>query len=90
MGALFSTDGKQIATSDAALLVRTLPLSKLHHVMLGSVAVAIGVAASFPGTLVSLAAGGGSGSGQRQSMRFGHPSGTQRVGGIAAQEENGE
>ena len=53
---------------------------------LGTAAVAIGVAAAIPGTLVNLAAGGGT----RQAVRFGHPSGTLRVGAEAAQEANGD
>jgi 2-methylaconitate cis-trans-isomerase PrpF len=41
--------------------------------------VAIGTAAAIPGTLVNLAAGGG----EREAVRFGHPSGTLRVGAQA-------
>ena len=39
----------------------------------------IGAAAAVPGTLVNLAAGGG----ERQAVRFGHPSGSLRVGAEA-------
>ena len=53
--------------------------------MMGTAAVAIGAAASIPGTLVNLAAGGG----ERDAVMFGHPSGTLRVGGEANQ-VNGE
>jgi hypothetical protein len=53
--------------------------------MMGTCAVAIGTAAAIPGTLVNLAAGGG----EREAVRFGHPSGTLRVGAEARQ-ENGE
>ncbi|MNT72487.1 3-methylitaconate isomerase [compost metagenome] len=53
--------------------------------MMGTAAVAIGTAAAVPGTLVNLAAGGGT----RQAVRFGHPSGTLRVG-AEAQLVNGE
>ena len=42
---------------------------------------AIGTAAAVPGTLVNLAAGGG----EREAVRFGHPSGTLRVGAEAKQ-----
>jgi 2-methylaconitate cis-trans-isomerase PrpF len=49
--------------------------------MMGTAAVAIGTAAAIPGTLVSAAAGGGA----RTAVRFGHPSGTLRVGAEAAQ-----
>jgi 2-methylaconitate cis-trans-isomerase PrpF len=47
--------------------------------MMGTAAVAIGTAAAIPGTLVNLAAGGG----ERNAVRFGHPSGTLRVGAEA-------
>ena len=60
-------------------------MGKLHHAMMGTAAVAIGTAAAIPGTLVNLAAGGG----ERNSVRFGHPSGTLRVGAEAA-ETDGE
>ncbi len=62
------------------LLVRALSMGRLHHAMMGTAAVAIGTAAAVPGTLVNLAAGGG----ERQAVRFGHPSGTLRVGAQAA------
>ena len=61
------------------LLVRALSMGKLHHAMMGTAAVAIGTAAAIPGTLVNLAAGGG----EREAVRFGHPSGTLRVGAQA-------
>ncbi len=51
--------------------------------MMGTAAVAIGTAAAIPGTLVNLAAGGGA----REAVRFGHPSGTLRVGAQAIQEK---
>ncbi|MPN48975.1 2-methyl-aconitate isomerase [bioreactor metagenome] len=54
-------------------------MGKLHHAMMGTAAVAIAAAAAVPGTLVNLAAGGG----ERNSIRFGHPSGTLRVGAEA-------
>jgi len=80
-----ASSGKQVATSDIDLLVRALSMGKLHHAMMGTAAVAIGTAAAIPGTLVNLAAGGG----ERSAVRFGHPSGTLRVGAEAVQ-ENGE
>ena len=61
------------------VLVRALSMGKLHHAMMGTAAVAIGTAAAIPGTLVNLAAGGG----EREAVRFGHPSGTLRVGAQA-------
>jgi probable AcnD-accessory protein PrpF len=76
-----ASSGKAVAASDIDLLVRAMSMGKLHHAMMGTAAVAIGTAAAIPGTLVNLAAGGG----ERQAVRFGHPSGTLRVGAEAAQ-----
>lgn len=76
-----SSSGKRVQAGDIDLLVRALSMGKLHHAMMGTAAVAIGTAAAIPGTLVNLAAGGGS----RTSVRFGHPSGTLRVGAEAIQ-----
>ena len=56
-----------------------MSMGKLHHAMMGTAAVAIGTAAAIPGTLVNLAAGGG----ERESVCFGHPSGTLKVGAEA-------
>ncbi|WP_250657492.1 2-methylaconitate cis-trans isomerase PrpF [Alkalimarinus coralli] len=80
-----SSSGKQVSVKDVDLLVRALSMGKLHHAMMGTAAVAIGTAAAIPGTLVNLAAGGGG----RTAVRFGHPSGTLRVGAEAV-EQNGE
>lgn len=80
-----SSSGKAVSASDVDLLVRALSMGKLHHAMMGTAAVAIGTAASIPGTLVNLAAGGG----DRSEVVFGHPSGTLRVG-AEAREVNGE
>jgi probable AcnD-accessory protein PrpF len=74
-----SSSGKSVTTTDIDLVVRALSMGKLHHAMMGTAAVAIGTAAAIPGTLVNLAAGGG----DRTSVRFGHPSGTLRVGAQA-------
>jgi probable AcnD-accessory protein PrpF len=74
-----ASSGKQIAAGDIDLLVRALSMGKLHHAMMGTAAVAIGTAAAIPGTLVSLAAGGRA----HEAVRFGHPSGTLRVGAQA-------
>ncbi|GAB3467865.1 2-methylaconitate cis-trans isomerase PrpF [Azotobacter salinestris] len=74
-----ASSGRQVQTSDVDLLVRALSMGKLHHAMMGTAAVAIGTAAAIPGTLVNLAAGGG----ERTAVRFGHPSGTLRVGAEA-------
>ncbi|MGF0236961.1 2-methylaconitate cis-trans isomerase PrpF [Rhodococcus sp. IEGM1300] len=83
--AYVASSGKAIAAGDVDLLVRALSMGKLHHAMMGTAAVAIGTAAAISGTLVNLAAGGI----ERNAVRFGHPSGTLRVGAEASQ-ENGE
>jgi probable AcnD-accessory protein PrpF len=80
-----SSAGKPVSAAEIDLLVRALSMGKLHHAMMGTAAVAIGTAAAIPGTLVNLAAGGG----KRTAVRFGHPSGTLRVGAEATQ-INGE
>jgi len=80
-----ASSGKRVAAGHIDLLVRALSMGKLHHAMMGTAAVAIGTAAAVPGTLVNLAAGGGS----RTAVRFGHPSGTLRVGAEASR-VNGE
>lgn len=80
-----ASSGKNIQAEDVDLLVRALSMGKLHHAMMGTAAVAIGTAAAVPGSLVNLAAGGG----EREAVRFGHPSGTLRVGAQAVQ-ENGQ
>ena len=71
-----SSSGKLIAKQDIDVLVRALSMGKLHHAMMGTAAVAIAAAASVPGTLVNQAAGGG----EKNSICFGHPSGTLKVG----------
>ena len=78
-----ASSGKAVAAADVDLLVRAMSMGKLHHAMMGTAAVAIGTAAAIPGTLVSLAAGGVG----REAVRFGHPSGTLRVGAEARQVE---
>ncbi len=83
--AYVSSSGKQVEVAAIDVLVRALSMGKLHHAMMGTAAVAIGTAAAIPGTLVNLAAGGGA----RTAVRFGHPSGTLRVGAEANQ-VNGE
>lgn len=74
-----SSSGKAVTTNDIDVCVRALSMGKLHHAMMGTAAVAIGTAAAIPGTLVNLAAGGG----ERNAVRFGHPSGTLKVGAEA-------
>jgi probable AcnD-accessory protein PrpF len=79
-----SSSNKTVQAADIDLLVRALSMGKLHHAMMGTAAVAIGTAAAIPGTLVSNAADGA-----KQAVRFGHPSGTLRVGAEAVQ-DNGQ
>ena len=74
--AYVSSSGQPVAADDIDLNVRALSMGKLHHAMMGTASVAIATAAAVPGTLVNLAAGGGA----RDAVRFGHPSGTLRVG----------
>ena len=76
-----SSSGKAIAAAEIDLNVRALSMGKLHHAMMGTASVAIATAAAVPGTLVHQAAGGGA----REAVRFGHPSGTLRVGAAVAQ-----
>jgi hypothetical protein len=78
-----ASSGKPIAAGDIDLNVRAMSMGKLHHAMMGTAAVAIATAAAIPGTLVNLAAGGG----KRNAVRFGHPSGTLKVGAEASQRD---
>ncbi|MBT2968312.1 MAG: 2-methylaconitate cis-trans isomerase PrpF [Candidatus Thiodiazotropha sp. (ex Ctena orbiculata)] len=78
-----ASSGKVVDASDIDLNVRALSMGKLHHAMMGTAAVAIGTAAAIPGTLVNLAAGGG----VRESVAFGHPSGTLKVGATAREQD---
>ncbi|PSW15586.1 2-methylaconitate cis-trans isomerase PrpF [Photobacterium rosenbergii] len=83
--AYLTSSGKTVTENNADVLVRALSMGKLHHAMMGTAAVAIASAASVPGTLVNLAAGGGS----KESVTFGHPSGTLKVGAQATKAEHG-
>jgi probable AcnD-accessory protein PrpF len=78
-----ASSGKPIAATDIDLNVRAMSMGKLHHAMMGTAAVAIATAAAIPGTLVNFAAGGG----DRKAVRFGHPSGTLKVGAEAIQHD---
>ncbi|WP_045416575.1 2-methylaconitate cis-trans isomerase PrpF [Vibrio owensii] len=80
-----SSSGKAVEAGEVNILVRALSMGKLHHAMMGTAAVAIASAACVPGTVVNLAAGGG----ERESVTFGHPSGTLKVGAKAKQTEQG-
>ncbi|MEM7360598.1 MAG: 2-methylaconitate cis-trans isomerase PrpF [Pseudomonadota bacterium] len=78
-----ASSGKSVQGEDIDLLVRAMSMGQLHHAMMGTAAVAIAIAAAIPGTLVNQAAGGG----ERNSVRFGHPSGTLHVGAEVKQQE---
>jgi probable AcnD-accessory protein PrpF len=80
-----TSSGKEVKADEIDLHVRALSMQKLHHAMMGTASVAIGVAACIPGTLVNLAAGGG----EKSAVEFGHPSGTLKVGAVIKQ-ENGK
>lgn len=80
-----SSSGKTVEAGEVDILVRALSMGKLHHAMMGTAAVAIASAACVSGTLVNLAAGGG----EKESVTFGHPSGTLKVGAKAKQTEQG-
>ncbi len=75
-----ASSGRHVAAADIDLNVRAMSMGKLHHAMMGTASVAIATAAAVPGTLVNRAAGGG----LREAVRFGHPSGTLRVGAAVA------
>ncbi len=76
-----ASSGKIVNNSDIELNVRALSMGLLHHAMMGTAAVAIATASAIPGTLLNEAAGGG----KRQSLTFGHPSGTLTVGAEVSQ-----
>ncbi|MGJ0358197.1 2-methylaconitate cis-trans isomerase PrpF [Aliarcobacter cryaerophilus] len=80
-----TSSGKEVKANEIDLHVRALSMQKLHHAMMGTASVAIGVAACIPGTLVNLAAGGG----EKTAVEFGHPSGTLKVGAVI-KKENGK
>jgi len=75
-----SSSGKEVSADEIDLVVRAMSMGQLHHAMMGTAAVAISIASAIPGTLVNAAAGGS----ERESVRFGHPSGTLKVGGQAS------
>ncbi len=78
-----ASSGKAVSAADIDLNVRALSMGLLHHAMMGTAAVAIATASAIPGTLVNLAAGGGN----RDEVRFGHPSGTLKVGAKVSQSD---
>src|SRR5690554_987587 len=78
-----SSSGKAILKQEIDLNVRALSMGLLHHAMMGTAAVAIATASAIPGTLVNLAAGGD----KRTELRFGHPSGTLKVGAEVSEQD---
>ncbi|MBW4885572.1 MAG: 2-methylaconitate cis-trans isomerase PrpF [Bacillus sp. (in: Bacteria)] len=79
-----TSDGKEVHGEDIDILARILSMGKLHHAMTGTGAVAIAAAAAIPGTIVSRIIGDA-----RPELRFGHPSGTLKVGAEAAHDQAG-
>ena len=71
-----ASSGSLVDKQQIDLLVRAMSMGQLHHAMMGTAAVAISIASVIPGTLVNIAAGGG----ELKEVRFGHPSGTLKVG----------
>jgi probable AcnD-accessory protein PrpF len=76
-----TSSGTQVHAADIDLNVRAMSMGQLHHAMMGTAAVAIASATAIEGTLVNrLCSGKGN---QSQSITFGHPSGSLKVGAIA-------
>ena len=71
-----ASDGRSVAASSIDMLARIFSMGVLHHAMTGTGAVAIAAAAAIPGTIVHRVAPAGADG----RVRFGHPSGTLRVG----------
>ncbi len=79
-----TSSGKEVKASEMDLHVRALSMGQLHHAMMGTASVAIGVAACISGTLVNLASGGG----EKESVTFGHPSGAIKVGASVSKKDD--
>jgi 2-methylaconitate cis-trans-isomerase PrpF len=73
-----AASGRLVTATEIDLNARIVSMGKLHHAMTGTGAIALGVAAATPGTLVSQLLGG-----TRNLIRFGHASGTTSVGAEA-------
>lgn len=80
-----ASNGKVVQASQIDLNARIFSMGKLHHAMTGTGAVAIAAAAAIPGTIVASQLG----TGLHNEVRFGHPSGTLKVGAKASQSEEG-
>src|SRR5258708_757982 len=70
-----AASGRVVPAAEIDLNARIVSMGKLHHAMTGTGAIALSVAAATPGTLVSQLLDGA-----RSSIRFGHASGSMRVG----------
>jgi probable AcnD-accessory protein PrpF len=79
-----ASNGKQVRKENINLLARILSMGKLHHAMTGTGAVAIAAAASLPGTVVSAVLND-----TKNGVRFGHPSGSLKVGAEAHKTDKG-
>jgi len=75
-----ASSGKTIDPETLSINARIFSMGKLHHAMTGTGAVAIGVAAAIPGTIVHRLVPDAKG-----AVRFGHPSGSLAVGAEAVQ-----
>jgi probable AcnD-accessory protein PrpF len=73
--AFTASSGRFVDTSMIDLNARIVSMGKLHHAMTGTGAIAIGVAAAIPGTVVSRLLGR-----RNDIVRIGHPSGVMTVG----------
>ena len=79
-----ASDGRTVEAGSIDLLARIFSMGVLHHAMTGTGAVALAAAAAIPGTVVHrLAPVGPDG-----RVRFGHPSGTLKVGAEVEKDGN--
>jgi 2-methylaconitate cis-trans-isomerase PrpF len=79
-----ASDGRTVQAGSIDLLARIFSMGVLHHAMTGTGAVAIAAAAAIPGTVVHRVAPIGTDG----RVRFGHPSGTLKVGAEVREEGN--
>src|SRR5262245_56540200 len=79
-----ASDGREVQAGSIDLLARIFSMGVLHHAMTGTGAVAIAAAAAIPGTVVHRIAPVGADG----RVRFGHPSGTLRVGAEVRKDGN--
>jgi len=79
-----ASDGRAVEAGSIDLLARIFSMGVLHHAMTGTGAVAIAAAAAIPGTVVHRVAPVGADG----RVRFGHPSGTLKVGAEVREDGN--